>query len=148
MMKNLRGAMLASAVALAWCLGASTAIADDYNRETVLTINQTMMVPGAMLTPGTYTFKLANPESSRDVVYITRDDGTVVTSANVKRTMQRNGDKRDLALAVALNEGAMPVMKGWFYPGLMDGFEFVYPKEQARTIARAETVEISVAPRG
>lgn len=140
--------MLVSAVALAWCLGTSTAKADDYNRLTILTINQTMMVPGATLTPGTYTFKLANPDSSRDVVTIMRDDGSVVTSANVKRTMERNSDKLDLALAVAVNEGAMPVMKGWFYPGLSDGFQFVYPKEQARTIARAETVEISVAPRG
>ena len=30
----------------------------------------------------------------------------------------------------------------------MDGYEFVYPKAQARSIARAETVEIPVAPRG
>jgi len=24
----------------------------------------------------------------------------------------------------------MPVMKGWFFPGLMDGYEFVYPAEE------------------
>jgi hypothetical protein len=63
--------------------------------------------------------------------------------------MHRDNDKRDLALAVALDENeAMPVLKGWFYPGLMDGFEFVYPSQQARQIARAETVLIPVAQHG
>ena len=148
MTKFLRGPMLASAVALAWCLGTSIASADDWNRRTILTIDQPMVVPGATLTPGTYTFILGNPDTSRDVVYILREDGTPVTSAHVAH-MQRNSDKRDLALWVALNEnGAMPAMKGWFFPGMMDGYQFRYPKEQARTIARAETVEIPVAPRG
>jgi len=71
-----------------------------------------------------------------------------VASARVTH-WQRGNEQRDLAIAVALNEnGAMPVMKGWFFPGLMDGYEFVYPAEQSRTIARAETVVIPVSPRG
>jgi hypothetical protein len=148
MTKHLRGAMLASAAALVWCLGASTANADDYNRRTILTIDQTMVVPGATLAPGTYTFILGNPESSRDVVNILREDGTPVTSTHVTR-VSRNNDNRDLALFVALNEnGQMPMMKGWFYPGDRDGYAFVYPTDQARTIARLESVEIPVAPRG
>jgi hypothetical protein len=148
MTKQLRGAMLASAAALAWCLGTSSASADETNRKTILTIDQPMVVPGATLTPGTYTFTLANDSTSRDIVYVFHEDGTLVTSTWVKH-MQRSNDKRNLALELALNEnGAVPAMKGWFYPGLMDGYEFVYPKEQARTIARAETVEIPVAPRG
>ena len=148
MTKHLRGAMLASVAALVWCLGASTATADDYNRRTILTIEQPMVVPGATLTPGTYTFILSNPESSRDVVNILREDGTPVISAHATR-VSRNNEKRDLALFVALNEkGEMPMMKGWFYPGDRDGYEFVYPAEQARTMARLESVEIPVTPRG
>ena len=149
MMKHLRGAMLAGAVALAWCLGTSTATADDWNRRTILTIDKPMVVPGATLTPGTYTFMLANPDSSRDVVYIAREDGTPVISARVAH-VQRSNEKRDLALWVAFNESGarMPMMRGWFFPGLMDGYEFLYPKEQARVIARAETAVIPVAPRG
>jgi hypothetical protein len=148
MTKHLRGAMLASAAALVWCLGTSTATADDYNRRTILTIDHSMVIPSAMLAPGTYTFILGNPESSRDVVYILREDGTPVTSAHVTR-VSRNNESRDLALFVALNEnGAMPMMRGWFYPGDRDGYQFVYPTDQARTIARLESVEIPVAPRG
>jgi hypothetical protein len=148
MTKYLRGAMLASAVALGWCLSTSTATADDWNRRTILTINEPMVVPGATLAPGTYTFMLANPETSRDVVYIAREDGTPVTSAHVVHR-QRSTDKRDLTLWVAFSEnGAAPVMRGWFFPGLTDGYEFLYPPAQERVIARAETAEVPVAPRG
>jgi hypothetical protein len=151
MTKHLRGAMLASAAALVWCLNASVADADESNRETILTIDQSMTVPGATLAPGTYTFTLGNENSSRDLVYIFHDENgsrSLVTSARVMR-VPRGNDKRDLALAVVFDEnGAMPVMKGWFYPGQMDGFQFVYPKEQRQLIARAETVVIPVAPRG
>jgi hypothetical protein len=52
MTKHLRGVMLASAVALIWCLGTPTASADDWNRKTVLTIDQALVVPGATLVPG------------------------------------------------------------------------------------------------
>jgi hypothetical protein len=140
--------MLTSAAALVWCLSASNATADDYNRRTILTIDQEMVVPGATLAPGTYTFILGNPESSRDVVNILREDGTPVASAHVTR-VSRNNDNRDLVLFVALSESReMPMMRGWFYPGDRDGYQFVYPTEQARTIARLESVEIPVAPRG
>jgi hypothetical protein len=140
--------MLASAAAVIWCLGTSTASADDWNRKTILTIDQTLAVPGATLAPGTYTFMLANPETSRDVVYIVREDGTLVTSAHVVHR-QRSSDRRNLSLWVAFGEkGAVPTMKGWFFPAMMDGYQFVYPPAQARMIARAETAEIAVTPRG
>ena len=143
-----RGAIVASAIAAACCFGASTASADEWNRRTILTINEPVVVPGATLSAGTYTFILANPETSRDVVYILRADGTPVASAPVARR-QRTSDKRNLAMWVAFNEsGAMPVMKGWFYPGTKDGFEFIYPAAQQRTLARAELAEVDVTPRG
>lgn len=148
MTRHFRGAIVASAIAAACCFGATTASADEWNRRTILTINEPVVVPGATLAPGTYTFILANPETSRDVVYILREDGTPVASAPVARR-QRTSDKRNLAMWVAFNEsGAAPVMKGWFYPGTKDGFEFLYPAAQQRTLARAELAEIDVTPRG
>ena len=63
--------------------------------------------------------------------------------------MPRKSDDRNLAVEVALNaDGTMPTMKGWFYPGVGDGYMFVYPAAEARKLARAETVDIAVAPRG
>jgi hypothetical protein len=124
-------------------------LADEWNRETILTINQPMTVPGAMLAPGTYIFKLADDNGSRTVVNIFREsDRELMATVNTVR-MHRTDRPGDLTLKVALAEnGAVPTVKGWFYPGSMDGHEFLYPKAQARAIANAETVDIPVAPRG
>lgn len=151
MTKHFREALLAGVAALALTVGATSATADEWNRETILTIDQPVVVPGATLTPGTYTFTLGNENTSRDLVYIFSGEHgqrTFLTSARVIR-MQRDNDKRDLSLVVASNaEGTAPMMKGWFYPGAIDGFQFVYPKAQRELIARAETVEIPVTLRG
>ena len=79
----------------------------------------------------------------------------MLRSSAIADPFRRRGEAVALRLAVSCTlrsretkEGAMPVMKGWFFPGLMDGYEFVYPAEESRTIARAETVVIPVSPRG
>ena len=147
MTSHMRNTMLALGAALV--LSTSVATADEWNHETILTINQPMVVPGATLAPGTYIFKLADENGSRTVVNIFREsDRELMGSAQTIR-MHRTENTGDLTLKVALAEnGAAPTMKGWFYPDTMDGHEFLYPKEQARVIARAETVDIPVAPRG
>jgi hypothetical protein len=145
---HMRGAVVGIILTAACCFTATIASADEWNRRTILTINEPVVVPGATLTPGTYTFILADPDTSRDVVYILREDGTPVASAPIVR-MQRTSEKRNLAMWVALNEnGAVPVMKGWFYPGMNSGFEFIYPPAQRRALARAELAEIDVSPLG
>jgi len=148
MTSHFHGVVLASAAACVLCLGASAARADESDLRTIVTLHQSMMVPGATLAPGTYTFILGNPSTTRDVVYILREDGTPVASAGIRR-VPRTSDDRHLAVEVALNEnGTTPTLKGWFYPGQRDGYMFVYPYAEARMLARAETVDIDVAPRG
>jgi hypothetical protein len=101
-----------------------------------------------MLEPGTYIFTLADENGSRTYVNIFREsDRQLVTTAKVIR-MERTDQDRDLKLKVAMAENAMPAMKGWFYPGSANGHAFIYPKEQARAMANAETVDIAVSPRG
>jgi len=147
MTSHMRNTMLAIGAAL--MLSTSVATADEWNHETILTINQPMVVPGATLAPGTYIFKLADENGSRTVVNIFRQSDRELMGTAQTIRMHRTENTGDLTLKVALAEnGAVPTMKGWFYPGSMDGHEFIYPKAQARVIARAETVDIAVAPRG
>jgi len=147
MTRHLRGTLLALGAAL--MLSTTTATADEWNQETILTINQPMVVPGATLAPGTYIFKLADGDAGRTVVNIFREsDRELMATAQTVR-MHRTERTGDIVLKLALAEdGTGPTMKGWFYPGRSDGHEFLYPKEQARAIARAETVDMPVAPRG
>src|SRR5256885_3335871 len=39
--------------------------ADNWNKVTKVTFNETVQVPGTVLQPGTYTFKLADRKSTR-----------------------------------------------------------------------------------
>src|SRR5262252_5304593 len=112
MTKYLKRAALGSAAAFILCLGSSTAAADEWNLRTILTLDEAMRVPGATLTPGTYVFELADPNTSRDVVNIIRQiDNKLMTSAFV-RPMVRNTDEHGLALEVAMpGSTAVPMLK-------------------------------------
>jgi hypothetical protein len=111
----------------------------------MLTFSEPIVVPGATLQRGTYEFKLMNASSSRNVVQITRENGSVVTSAQaipIKRAEATN----DTVLRFSPTDtGAPPAIKAWFYPGSLYGHEFVYPAEQARQIAeRSKTVVLAI----
>jgi len=142
-------AALASAAAFTLCLGATNVRADDWNHKTIITLDESMKVPGATLAPGTYVMQLADENGNRSAVQIRRaDDNKLITTANTIR-LQRNSDP-GLALEVAMPAGSngVPMLKGWTYPGFGGGHEFVYSKADRRTLANAETVEIPVAPLG
>ena len=64
-------------------LGASLALmaamvtpvrADEWNKETRLEFNAPVEVPGKVLTPGKYVFKLADSDSDRNIVQIFSED--------------------------------------------------------------------------
>src|SRR5580658_5967938 len=43
---------------------------DDFDQRTVVTIDQPLEVPGAVLAPGTYVFKLFDSNAERQVVQV------------------------------------------------------------------------------
>src|SRR5262245_40696523 len=48
--------------------------ADEWNKKTFLTFSGPVQIPGATLAAGTYTFELANPDSSRHVIRVSEKD--------------------------------------------------------------------------
>jgi hypothetical protein len=62
--------------AVALCLGLlSTAFsqstkADERDKKTVVSFSEPVEIPGSLLPPGTYVFKLANSDSDRHIVQI------------------------------------------------------------------------------
>jgi hypothetical protein len=137
------------AVAMATVLvagGALTAAAQPvWNERTELKFDSAVQVPGRTLPAGTYTFKLADSKSSRQVVQIFDDQGNLLkTTIAVPRT--RSEPKGDITLALAHTSGkdTPPAIVAWFYPGELTGHEFVYPDEQARQIAsQSKTLVLS-----
>jgi hypothetical protein len=133
-MRALRRALCgASAVfcgVLVCSLAAPGARADEWNKKTIVKVYEPIEIPGRVLGPGTYVFKLANSQADRHIVEIwSKNDrrllDTIVAIPAYRmdvtgKTVMRF-DERPMGTPEALAE--------WFYPGDNYGQEFVYNYE-------------------
>jgi len=108
------------------------------DRTTFVTFSGPVSIPGKMLPAGTYTFRLADTQSDRHIVQILEKDGGNLIATLLAVPADRNEAEGDPV--VTFKETASdhpPAVRYWYYAGERAGNEFVYPKEQAMTIARA-----------
>lgn len=124
---------------------AAVAGADRWNDRTKLTFDAPIMIPGTTLAPGTYTFKLMDSPTSRQIVQIYNEDGTKLITTTNAVPAKRMDVTGDTVLKFNPTEAGAPVaLKAWFYPGSRYGHQLVYPDKQARDIAqRTKTVVLS-----
>jgi len=135
------------AFAAASCLGLMTvvpsAMADQWNKRTILTVNEAIQVPGKVLQPGKYVMKLMDSPSNRHIVQIfnEREDQlqtTVLAIPNYR--LQPTGDTEFQWWETPA--GQPRAMRAWFYPGDNFGQEFAYPKTEAVSIAAANQTNV------
>jgi len=112
--------------------------ADTWDQLTYLTFSAPVEIPGTVLPAGTYTFKLADPDASRDVVRVLSRDGSQVyaTFFTIPDDRLTPTDKPTVTFEET-PAGTPEAIKAWFYPGDEIGHEFVYPEDQAQKIASA-----------
>jgi cell division septation protein DedD len=117
--------------------------ADAWNKKTYVTTSQAIEVPGAVLPPGKYVFKLMESPSNRHIVQIMNAEENHVYTTNLAIAKERMdpADKTVLTFYEMPGGGPEPV-RSWFYPGDTIGQEFAYPKDRAREIS--QTVKQSV----
>lgn len=145
MSKKLIGfGLMASLVCFA---GIPTARADTLNKETVLTFSQPVEIPGRVLPAGTYTFKLLDPMSDRDIVEVANANDTkpialVMAIADYRLTPR---DKTVIKFS-EVQPGAPEAVKAWFYPGSYYGEEFVYARHRALQLASASHTVVPAMP--
>ena len=151
--------MLASTLCLfVLCvLAVPTVMADDWNRETVITFSGPVEVPGVgaqTLPAGTYVFKIVDSESDRHIVRIFSQDKTHVftTILAIPNYRLKTTDKTVITFSER-PAGQPEALKAWFYPGRSWGEEFVYAKSRAIELAKetnepvlATPVELAAAP--
>jgi hypothetical protein len=127
------GAVVGLALALA-----TPAAADEVNQKTIFTFSDAVELPGKTLPAGTYTFRLLDSPSSRNIVQVFNKDETqiLMTLFAVSAERRERADEPILTFAERA-EDAPPAVQYWFYPGRTIGHEFVYPRAQAMKIARA-----------
>ena len=93
-----------------------------------LTFSGAVALPGVVLPAGTYTFEVANPDTSGNVVRVSRRNGRVQFLGFTERVERPAGLAKDRA--VVLGEapaGAPPPIIGWYPLGSSTGHRFIYP---------------------
>jgi hypothetical protein len=121
--------------------------ADQRDQKTVFTFSGPVEVPGQILPAGTYVFKLAESPSNRHIVQIFSKDekrvfGTFLAIPDYRLQVSEKP-------IITFNErpvGNPEAIKGWFYPGVGHGHEFVYPKREAVALARANNTPVPSMP--
>ena len=109
--------------------------ADDYDKKTIVKIDQPTEVPGIILAPGTYVIKLLNSSSDRHIVEIMNekmDHLYALTFAVAAAKVEPKG--KTVLTFYEGTQGRPQAMRRWFWPGDTNGQEFVYPKNQASEI--------------
>lgn len=119
--------------------------------RTTLEFSTPVMVPGATLPAGRYTFEVSGIESSRNVIQVWNEDKTRLMTTALAVPKARTNAKGDVVVTIARTDASMaPALKIWFYPGALRGHEFIYSEKQARALAdETKTLVLSSnAPEG
>jgi hypothetical protein len=116
--------------------------ADEWDKKTILTVNQPIQVRDRLLEPGQYVFKLLDSQSNRHIVQIFNSDqsrlvDTIMAIPNYR--LQPTGDSRFAFWETP--RGSARALRAWFYPGDNFGQEFPYPKH----LATIETASVTTA---
>jgi hypothetical protein len=103
--------------------------ADQWDKKTILTVNQPIQIEENVLQPGTYVMKLLDSPSDRHIVQIYNRDqnhliGTVMAFNDYH--VQPSGHTQFTFWETP--PGTARAMRDWFYPGDNYGQQFRYPK--------------------
>jgi hypothetical protein len=113
------------------------ASADESNKETIVTINQPVEIPGKVLPPGTYVFKLLDSPSNRNILQIfDKDQKHLYATIMAVPDYRLNPPDKPLVRFEERPSNSPEAIKALFYPGDNYGLEFVYPHNRATELAK------------
>jgi len=117
--------------------------ADEWNKRTIITVDQPIIAGNKVLEPGTYIWKLMDSPSNRNIVRIYNHDGskletTVLAIPNYK--LKATGKTQFEFWETPA--GVPKAVRAWFYPGDNFGQEFPYPKKLVAQLASARPTPI------
>jgi len=115
---------------------APSARADQWNKQTKLTVNEPIQIPGTVLQPGVYVIKLFDSLSDRHVVQVFNADETEIQTTILAIPNYRLKPTEGTVFTFwEMPPGQPKALRAWFYPGDNFGQEFAYPKVKATEIA-------------
>jgi LPXTG-motif cell wall-anchored protein len=111
--------------------------ADEVDKKTTIKVNETILIPGRTLAPGTYVIKLDRSPSSRNIVRIFNEDQSQLQATILAINNYRLDPSDKTVLRYwETPSGSPPALRAWFAPGDNYGQEFAYPKKLADELAR------------
>jgi LPXTG-motif cell wall-anchored protein len=133
-------------MALAASVVTTAARADEWNKKTVLTVNDTIQVTDTVLPPGQYVLKLLDSQSDRHIVQIFNSDQTHIINTVLAVPAQRLRPTGNTEFTFwETPPGSARALRMWYYPGDNFGQEFPYPKH-LQQIAMVTTPAPAPAP--
>jgi hypothetical protein len=143
-MKSTFNAMLLGASMALMAAMVTPMMADEFNKETKLEFSGPVEVPGKVLTPGKYVFKIADSESDRDIVQIFSEDANgeqkLVTTTIAIPDYREETPEKTIIQFEERPSGSPEAIHSWFYPGDNTGWQFVYRKGERQMISSTTPV--------
>ncbi len=128
--------VLAAAAGMFALALAPAARADEWNKRTIITVNQPFQVPHMVLPAGTYVMKLLDSPSDRHIVQIfNKDENHLFTTILAIPNVRLEPSGKTVITFWETPPGQPKALRAWFYPGDTYGQEFAYPKSTATQIA-------------
>ena len=111
-------------------------LADEWNKKTILTVNEPIQLPNKVLPPGKYVMKLLDSPSNRHIVQVFNGDETQLQTTILAIPNYRLEPTGKTQFQFWETPPGQPkAMRAWFYPGDNFGQEFAYPKTESVQIA-------------
>jgi len=137
--KIIVGSTIALALVAALTVKAASAQTYPEDKRVFFTFSGPVAVPGVTLPAGKYLFRVTGSIATgeRNVIQVLSDNGQTSYAqffgiAALRTDYASKPEIRFMETA----EGMPAAVKTWWYPGAKGGYEFVYPKEQARLLAK------------
>jgi hypothetical protein len=117
--------------------------ADQWNKKTVLTVNEAIQMPSCCtpdhtvtLQPGEYVMVLVDSMSDRHIVRVfDKDQKNVITTILAIPNYRLKPTGKTVLQYWEVPAGQPKALRAWFYPGDNFGQEFAYDKQTAAQIA-------------
>jgi hypothetical protein len=145
--KKLITSACAAAMLTAMSAAPARAQGGPMDARTEFTFNQPVEMPNVTLPAGTYIFRFVDATSGKKVMQVQAKDASNKTYGmfmTISAERPRPSDEAELRF-LETAAGQPAAVKTWWYPGNTIGREFIYPKSQARRLAKATNESVLAA---
>jgi hypothetical protein len=144
---TIKASFLAAASAALLIVGLIPALhADEWNKQTTVTLNEPLITGNKVLQPGTYVWKLMDSATNRNVIRIYNEDQSKLETTVLAIPDYRLRPTGKTQFAYWETPAGVPkAVRTWFYPGDDYGQELPYPKKLVAQLAAARPTPVPTA---